>query len=256
MPEFERNDLSLIDDVIDKRVKTTKIGKVSRVYEHSALEDDSNFELDIEIDGGTTEERRCPFVSSGSGQISVPRVGDKVLVIYTEGDTGKPLVSDILWSNKDRPPLGLAGMYRDEFESDNSPIGGGNLNITGYTEYDERVADNEKYDLTPERALIQIAKHERGSNIQPTNQTDLPAKVELYDSPADDEAHIKVEINKVDGADSDAGWGMEFNIKTGEWKLVGPTGFGIESDGNGNFQWHYKSITYDEVDGDTGPLDL
>lgn len=256
MTKFERNQKSLIEQKIDDAVKLPRVGVVSQVFEHSAADDDSNWELNVEFDGGVSEEKRVPFHSHATGAVAPPKNGDKVLVIYTAGKVKRPIAFSTGWSNTDRPPLGPAGIHRSEFESDTSPAGDGNLYINGYTRYDKDVASFDKRDLTPEETFVQIAKHADDENIQPSQDESLPAKIEMYDSPSTDEAWVSVELNKVDGADSDATWGMKFNMKTGEWKLVGPKGFGITSDGEGNFVWEHKDITFDEVSGSTGSLSL
>jgi hypothetical protein len=147
-------------------------------------------------------------------------------------------------------------MYRNRFKSGSSPAGDGSLHITGYTKYDESVASKDKNDLTPQETFVQIAKHAEGDNVDPTEADDLPAKVEMYDSPENDKAWIEVKITKENGNDSAVPWGMKFNIKTGEWKIVGPNGFGITSDGSGNFVWEHSSIEFKEVTSGTGGLSL
>jgi len=249
MAQFERNQLSLIKKQIEEQVRLPQIGVVTQVFEHAAIDDDSNWEVTVQFDGGVSEEKRIPFHSHATGAITPPKNGDKVLVIYTAGKSRRPIALSVGWSNTDRPPLGQAGMYRNEFESDSSPAGNGNLNITGYTKYDEKVASEDKRNLTPEETFVQISKNERGENIEPSAAGDLPAKVEMYDSPSTDEAWITVEINKRDGADSDATWGMKFNMKTGAVKLVDPSGYGIVSDGDGNFTWEYESKNENQVSG-------
>lgn len=256
MSEFERNDLTFVNNEIEQNVKQPLIGDVVQVYEHTLATDDSNWEADIQIDGEGAPLQRVPVHAPYTDSIAPPKYGDKVLVIFTDGRTNRPIAFSTAWSNKDRPPLGLAGMYRNRFESGTSPAGNGSLHITGYTKYDQSVASNDKDDLTPQETFVQIAKHAEGDNVDPSLNDDLPAKIEMYDSPSTDKAWIEIEINKEDGNDSDASWGMKFNIKTGEWKIVGPKGFGITSDGEGNFVWEHKDITFDEVSGSNGSLSI
>lgn len=249
MTLFERNQTSLIDKKIDDKVRLPKVGVVKQVFEHSATDDDSNWEINVEFDGGVSDEKRVPFHSHASGAIVPPKNGDKVLVIYTAGKSSSPIALSTGWSNKDRPPVGPAGIYRNEFESGVSPAGDGNLYINGYTKYDDDVASFDKRDLTPEETFIQIAKHADDENIQPSQSESLPAKIEMYDSPSTDEAWISVELNKVNGSDSDATWGIKFNMTTGELKLVDASGYGFTSDGNGNWTWEYDSKTETQVSG-------
>lgn len=256
MSRFERNQLSMIEKKISEKVHHPKTGVVTQVFEHSGDNDDSNWEVDVEINGGTSKESRVSVHTPGSGAVSAPKNGDKMLLIYRDGDTNRPIALSTGWSNTDRPPRGKAGMYRNQFESGESSAGLGDLNITGYTKYDGNVASTDKRELSPEETFVQIAKHTGDENVDPSEANDLPAKIEMYDSANTGESWITVEINKDAGSDSHATWGMKFNIQTGEWKLVGPSGFGITSDGDGNFVWEYRNIDYQDKTTSTGSLSL
>jgi hypothetical protein len=254
MGRFDRNRKTQIEQEIDKNVQYPRIGEVTQVYEHIGKEDTSNFEADVITGGGTEQEQRCPIEMPGSAGIDIPKVGDKVILTYRK-DGRKPFVSDIAYSNEDRPPVGRAGMLRREFESEQSPAGSGNLYLTGHTKYDGNPATTDKAELTAEESLVRVAK--RANEIaEPTAEDSTPAKVEFYDNPKDGEAYITVEINKDDGSDSDATWGIKFNVADGTFQLVDPEGFGIEAGGDGSFTWHHKSIDFNEVSGSTGPLNL
>lgn len=258
MGKFERNDISLMRQEIRKNVQHPLIGRVVEVYEHGASDDDSNFEADVVIDG--RKESRCPILSSGTGAIDIPEVNDKVIVLYTAGDNKKPHVVDTVWTNKTRPPIGKAGMVRRRLNLDGatspSMAGSGDIYMTGYTKYDEPAATTEPSDRNPESSIVQIAKHNEEDNDTPTEQPSLPVKIEYYDSPKDGEAHITVTLNQDNGGASDVSWGMKFDIANGTWQIVDPEGFGIEATGDGNFTWHHKDITFNEVSGTTGPLSL
>jgi hypothetical protein len=254
MTRFERNETALIKKVVREQLSKPEVGVIDRVFEHTSPDDDSNFEVDVIFSGGEREEKRVPVHTPGSGQITPPKSGDKILVFFTEDSTNRPIAFGTGWSNEDRPPLGKAGMYRDRFDSDTSPSGDGDLNITGYTKYDGDPSTEDKRTLNAQQSFVQISKHAEGENVDPSKSGDLPAKIEMFDSPETDESWITVEINTRDGTNSDATWGIKFNIKTGEFKLIDPSGFGIISDGDGNFTWEYKSLT--ENQNDTGPLSL
>lgn len=245
MKQFQRNDVGLIEKTIREMVQEQKIGRVTRVYEHREEDDDSNFEVDVELPGGLTEESLAPASGPWANSIAPPRVGDKVVVSYLAGETSRPFISQVQYTNEDRPPVGKAGMVRDRYESGDSPAGSGDLYVTKYTGYDDAPGNVDKDDLTAEDTFIQIAKRQNNSP-DPRFESDLPAKIEFYDSPGSDEAHIVVELNKVNGVDSSATWGIKFDLKTGEFKLLDPEGYGIVSDGNGNFTWHYDSIDFSE----------
>jgi hypothetical protein len=225
MPKFERNDVSLIQKEIGKNVKLPRLAEVEEVYEHGALDDDSNFEADVTIAGD--REDKCPIVSPGSGRIDIPQSGDKVMVLYTEEENQKPYIIDTAWTVADRPPLGKAGMVRREFPiadaEDSSPAGDGNLYFTGYTKYDKPPANTKKDARKPEKAVVQLAKHAEDNNLVPTEQKDIPAKIEFYDAPIDDEAHISIDANSIDKKNFGETLGLDIflDLKEGELHVRG-----------------------------------
>jgi len=262
MSKFDRSQTALIEKVVDENVEHPRIGRVTQVYEHGAVDDDSNFEVDVDLIGdGEADITQVPIISPGGNDtIDIPKVKDKVLVVYSEEGNFQPYVLGTAWTNKDRAPVGRAGMWRKRFDSDGanspSPAGSGDVFVTGYTGYDKEGSFNSKYDLEPEDALVQITKHSEGDNLNPQDQPDLPMKLEFYDSPKNDAAHITIELNMDNGSGSDATWGIKFDVKSGEFQIVDPEGFGIHAKGDGNFDWHHKDITMNEVSGPTGPLNL
>lgn len=248
MVDFDRSQSSFIEKQIREQIDEQRIGKVLKVYEHLEDDDKSNFEAEVAVDGGTRLERVAPMTHSGSDKIDVPKVGDTVLVGFRAGESADPVITGYVYTVKDRPPKGKAGMSRNEFKSSESPAGSGNLYVTGYTKYDKQSATVDQNDLKPEESFVQIAKRE--DNIaDPSEESNLPAKIEFYDAPSKDEAHITIELNKRDSNDSDATWGIRLDVKTGEIKLVDPSGYGFMSDGDGNWTWEYASKTENEVTG-------
>jgi hypothetical protein len=166
-------------------------------------------------------------------------------------------------------------MTRNKFESTGSAVGNGNINVTGYTEYDrnpavERVEvpegltdENTDDEPAPERAWYQIAKH------SPTPDPIMPKKadmmIQMYDSPRTNRSEIRLRGNQVDfdssqmleallnfksgdiylkAENSTGEFGLRMNSKNGRFKIMDQKGYGIESDGSGNFTWHYESIEH------------
>ena len=247
MSIWDLNESAVAKKVLDDR-KDTDIGTVTRVVEHTTDEDASNFEVFVSIEGGNRIERFAAVSSSKRDSIEVPSVGDTVLVEYLGDQSRKPVIVAILSTSLRRALLGKAGMNKSRVRSSNSAAGGGDLYVTTFTGYDREDSGpelNDPLSLAPEAAYVQVSKKEEDSS-DPRDEESLPFKVEVYDGPKDDEAHISVEINKVAGGDSDTTWGMKFDIKTGEIKIVDPEGYGITSDGFGNFEWEYKTIEFIE----------
>lgn len=245
MVDLDRTQTSFVRQKAKDIVEHQRTGVVTRVYEHQDVDDTSNFEVDVLVDGGTRKEATVPIATATSDSITVPKVGDTVVIEYREGEEKPPIVTGFAFTNEDRPPVGKAAMDRREVKSGGTPAGDGNLYITEYTSYEQNPAFLEKDELTPQDAYIQIAKR-KNDVADPEDESDLPAKIEFYDSPEEGESHISVEINTVNGNNSTATWGIKFNIKTGEFKLLDSEGYGIESDGSGNFTWHHESIDFSE----------
>lgn len=258
---FERNDLSLIEKKVRSAVQPPKRGTVTRVYEHTNISDDSNHEVNVSTNGGTVpSEKRVPVISPSNDTITIPKVGDKVIVFYENGDSGSPFVYGNSWSNEDRAPLGRAGMYRNRFESGESSLGNGDLHLTGYTAYENPPVEKDKDSAEvgdPQETFIQVTKHQEKDNVDPSQpqKDNLPFKFEIYDSPKDNEGHLSVEINGVNGNPTDDTWGMKFDFKTGEFKFSDPNGFGVSSNGYGDLTLQFKEIAFDwEILSDKGDM--
>lgn len=248
MVSFDRSKETFIQNKIKERVEKQRTGKVIRVYEHDRAPDTSNFEADVVVDGGTRQQNSATITTSTADTISVPKVGDTVLIEYLAGETDMPVITGFVHTTRDRASLGKSGMDRKRVESGDSPAGSGDIYTTEYTSYDGDPSLEDADSLTPEEVFVQIAKR-TDTEADPTAEGALPAKIEFYDAPAKDEAHITVELNKYNSVDSDATWGMRFDLKTGEVKLVDPSGYGIVSDGDGNWTWEYESKTENQVSG-------
>lgn len=255
MVNFDRTDSAFIQDEIRNFVEEPRTGKVLKVFEHLEDTDTSNFEADVKVDGGERLERLAPVITPSSDSIDVPKVGDTVMVQYLAGESDPPVITGYASTTTDRPPLGKSGMTRKQFDSDSSMMGEGDVFKTEYVKYDKDPADKNKNDLNPEEVFIQIAK--RADDVpDPSEESSVPAKVEFYDAPGKGEGHVIVRFENVGGSSADANWGIKFDVATGTWQIVGPSGFGIKSDGSGNFVWHHKDIEFNEPSGPTGPLSL
>lgn len=241
---FERNEADFIKQTVRSMSQNPRVGKVVQVYEHLQDDDDSNFEADVNFpEEEDLEHRVTPISNPGVGSIDVPRVGDKVIVEYLHGDKENPVITRHVDTNQDRAVKGIAGMYRSKFDSDGrkSPAGDGDLYLTGTTYYDKNPALNDYRDLTPHRSFVRIAK--KGEAM---DEDSLPMSIEMYDDPEEGDAWVKLEANKADGADSTVPYGLMINLKDGSFKIVDKEGYGIESDGAGNFTWHHESIDFSE----------
>lgn len=286
MTTFDRSQRQQAKEVAKKEQSNPTMGTVTQVYEHIGEDDTSNFEADVQILDGNSKPQTCMIENSGSGAIDIPEAGDKVIIDYRQGGK-KPFITGTAYTTTDRPPVGTAGTYRRRFESRASPAGPGNLYLEANTSYYPNSQGKgsesiDKSNLKSKASVIRIAKREEGV-ADPTKEPNVPAKIEFYDSPyepdstgepddhVDGESVIKIALqNREDPATSgqnppsykaaESTWGMQFDMKSGQWFLVGPKGFGIQCNGDGTFTWHIKkgegNMDFKEYDSDTGPLSL
>lgn len=104
--------------VINEEVQLAQTGNVTKVYEHTQSDDQWNFHVDVRIDDDT-HPRKVPVAVPAPLMIAPPRSvdhedgPDQVLVQYLDdAEDPRPIVTHILYNNKDRPPLGSEGIVR------------------------------------------------------------------------------------------------------------------------------------------------
>src|SRR6056297_985085 len=262
MQNFERTEEDFIKQKSSELINDDQIGEVISVREHTEQDDSSNFEADVVIDGEAARSQQedgeqlsnVPIISNQVGEINPPKVGDFVIVSYIEGETPRPVITGGTFTNNTRPPLGKAGMTRKRIRSGETPLGSGDLYKTSYTGYDKSVSEPIEGEAVPEDVYLRWTKREN-TTADPRDESDLPFKLEYYESPKDNEAHLTVEMNKINNMDAADPWGFKINMKTGEMKWVDPNRYGIKTDGFGNFTWSYRSLDEEESP-DKGSLNV
>jgi hypothetical protein len=258
MVNFNRDQSTFIDNKRRDVQKETKVGKVTRVYEHTDQVDDNNFAVNVTVNGETREENIVPLTSSSPNSIQVPKVGDSVVLEYLNGETPRPVVTGFTPTPDSRPPLGRAGMDRKELESGESDMGQGNVYVTQYSRLGEKglaafTEDTSDGTLKPKEVFVRIAKRASNTEADPS-EDDTNVKLEFHDTPGvDSDSYIEASASFAGGETKDR-WGMKINISQGKIKFSDANGFGIESDGNGNFKWSHQNIDF--VEEDSGSIEL
>lgn len=256
MTKIDRSYSGLIENQILQQSTDTRVGNVVQVYEHTAETDGSNFEADVVFDGGTKEERVAPIAMNGPESITVPRVGDAVVVDFLDDESNTGVITGHVSTTASRPTVGKAGLRRRRVRGANSPLGNGDLYIDTFTDFvGGEPADINPDNLDANKSLIRLAAYD-SPEADPTDETTPAASIEIREAETDDEATISLKVNKEDGSDTSQTWGVQLDVKSGEITVSDSSGFGIESDGDGNFTWHYRSLNKNESNNNTGPLDL
>lgn len=233
MVQFSRTQSSQIAQEVKKLVKNSKVAKVREVYEHTDPDDNNNFILDVEIVGEGQRLSAIPYISRSSKEISVPTVGDKVVVEWRGGEKPVPIARQSFNTNRDRPPVGRAGMWRKQAGP------GSDIYTESYNVYDGNPATDDPRDLDIEKSYARFACKDGASNATESNASELSAAIEVYR----DEVNDYCSSRMVGEGDS----GLEFDGSDGSFELRDGNDYGIVSDGDGNFTWENQSIEFDEA---------
>jgi len=204
--------------------KAPVIGRVSKVFEKTDDKPETgNIEVNVQTVSVDHEFRRVPVVAADhAGHAFVPEVDDYVVVDFTKGEGTEPIVVGASPTKENRAPNARAGHWRHEW-------GDGDERL--YLE--AQPADNSAG--TPE--LIRLAVKSDGLSEAITELT--------VDTSGSD--HV-VTVNVGDDEQ-----GIRFDNSDGSFRLLDGGGFGIESDGGGNFTWYMNSLSKDYQN---GPISL
>lgn len=113
MKEFEPTEESYVVRLIKEHTRQPEFGIVTKVFEHTEVDDASNFEANVKLRDADKERRRIPMATSPfMGGVAVPEVGDTVLVNFLDGDGESPVIVGVMHNAEDRAPVGQVGIYR------------------------------------------------------------------------------------------------------------------------------------------------
>jgi len=202
--------------------KAPVIGRVSQVYEKTDDKPETgNIEVNVQTTNVDHEFRRVPVVATDhAGHAFVPEVDDYVVVDFTKGEGTEPIVVGASPTKSNRAPNARAGHWRHEW---------GNGDERLYLE--AQPADNSAG--APE--LIRLAVKSDGLS---------EAITELTVDTSGSGHTVTVDVG-------DDEQGIHFDNSDGSFTLLDAGGFGIESDGSGNFTWYMNSLNYDDKSGPT-----
>ena len=107
----------VIEDKSQRREKAPTPGRVTKVYEKTDNDlETGNIEVNVLTNDDGHEFRRVPVLATDHhGHISVPEVGEHVLVDFTLGRGRQPIVVGAGFTDEDRAPHARAGHWRHEW---------------------------------------------------------------------------------------------------------------------------------------------
>lgn len=120
MALFDPNEKSFIKGQAQEELMLPEIGRIVEVHEHHTDEDLINFEADIILRDEDSRRRGVPIATKHRGIITVPTSPDGgeddepdlAVVHFLDGDSNRPIITDVLYNDIDRPPKGVEGLYR------------------------------------------------------------------------------------------------------------------------------------------------
>lgn len=103
---------------IREEIQLPETGIVTKVYEHANPDDNWNFHADVRI-SADRHPRKVPVAVSAPDLIAPPRSTsheegpDLALIQFMQdSDNERPVITNILYNDVDRPPIGKEGMVR------------------------------------------------------------------------------------------------------------------------------------------------
>lgn len=88
-----------------RSVRIAELGVVEAVSPHSDGSDNDNYGCDVRLKNTGLLLKRVPVATGHLGSVSIPNVGDLVLLTFAKGDASQPIVLARLYTDDDRPPL-------------------------------------------------------------------------------------------------------------------------------------------------------
>ena len=190
---IEPTERDRIVEEVKSGVHLPQIGEVTKVWEHTADDDNSNHEVNVLLRDEDLERRRVPIAVPVADMVAPPRKGDTVLVQFLDGVEDAPVVTNVLYNDVDRAPLGTEGIIRRRR---------GSLYTEMHPDGDwSRTAVKPSDDGTPS---TKVEVDDSGSTTKVNIETDGDVVVDA-DGKVDVDAGSDVTVNASDNVSVDAG---------------------------------------------------
>jgi uncharacterized protein involved in type VI secretion and phage assembly len=91
------------------KVRTAELGVVEEQHPHASESDQDNYACTVRLRDSGIVLRRVPVATPRIGGVSIPAVGDLVIVQFLGGDINAPVITGSLYNDQDRPPANRDG---------------------------------------------------------------------------------------------------------------------------------------------------
>ena len=87
------------------RVRTAELAVVQEQHPHASDSDTDNYACTVMLRDSGMVLRQVPVATQRIGSVSIPAVGEMVLVQFVGGDINSPIITGRLYNDEDRPPV-------------------------------------------------------------------------------------------------------------------------------------------------------
>jgi phage baseplate assembly protein gpV len=91
------------------RVRTAELAVVQEQHPHADGSDKDNYACTVRLRDSGIVLGQVPIATSRIGNVSIPAVGELVLVQFVGGDINAPIITGRLYNDEDRPPVNEDG---------------------------------------------------------------------------------------------------------------------------------------------------
>lgn len=89
--------------------RSAELAVVEEQHPHAGESDKDNYACTVTLRDSGIQLKQVPVATPRSGAVSIPEVGDLVLVSFVGGDVNAPVIVGTLYNDADRPPVSDAG---------------------------------------------------------------------------------------------------------------------------------------------------
>ena len=88
-----------------QQTRTAELAVVEEQHPHAGDSDKDNYACTVQLRNSGLVLKQVPVATQRIGSVSIPAVGDLVLVQFIGGDINAPIITGSLYNDEDRPPV-------------------------------------------------------------------------------------------------------------------------------------------------------
>jgi type VI secretion system secreted protein VgrG len=164
------------------------------------------------------------WTGKGYGFVSIPRVGQEVVVQFLDGNPDRPLVTGCVYNQDNMPPFGLpAGAHKTGFQTRSTPGGGGLCEMVIHDD-----AGKELINILSQKDMVTTVLNDKSTTVHSNHSTTVNgAKQTIAVTTGEQDTKVKQKIG-IESTDSD----IEIVAKTQITLRCGASTLTMDAEGN------------------------